>query len=178
MSTAHINSKLILQEIINEEIFITGDITQQKEELYHNTWQMWFEKEFLKTLSLVDLQDFLEKLIQKRSQQTIEANKGYTTFYLWYSGQSATLCFDILSGKNIKLPFGCTVNIVHNPDIILSTFLKEEQADITPLSFENFKFFEPGDPGWDEFDNDDEDEEEYVLDVYVTVLPQSKIEMF
>jgi hypothetical protein len=37
MNTATINSKDILQEIIDEEILITGDLSRQKEELFNNT---------------------------------------------------------------------------------------------------------------------------------------------
>jgi hypothetical protein len=136
---------------------------------------MWFEKEYLKTLTLDDLHNFLEKLIEKRSKQIINANKGYATFYLWYNPQSACLSFDILSGTNIKLPFGCKLNIIQNPLTVLSTFLKEEQADITSLSWENFKIINPGDPGWD---NDDDNNDDWIQDVYVTTLPQPTFAKF
>lgn len=178
MNPVHISSKETLQELINVDIKITGDLGKQQEEVYYNTWGMSFDRDFIKTLTIQDINDFVIELIKNRSQQVSDINKGPATFYLWYDEQSVCLCFDILSGDNIRLPFRCKVNQIATPIPIIQAFLKDAQAEIHPLDFQNFKFFEPGDPGWDEFDKEEEEEDISLktIDVYVAILPQSKIE--
>jgi hypothetical protein len=180
MNPAHINSKETLQELINVDIKITGDLDKQQEELYYNTWGMSFDRDFIKTLTIQDINNFVIELIKNRSEQVLDINKGPATFYLWYDEQSVCLCFDILSGANITLPFRCRVNIVSTPLSIIHAFLKDAQAEIHPLDFQNFKFFEPGDPGWDEFDEEEEKEDVSLrtVNVYVVILPQSDIANF
>lgn len=180
MNPAHINSKETLQQLINVDIKITGDLCKQQEELYYNTWGMSFDRDFIKTLTIQDLNDFVIELIKNRSQQVSDINKGPATFYLWYDEQSVALCFDILSGADIILPFRCQINRILRPVPIIQAFLKDAQAEIHPLDFQNFKFFEPGDPGWEEFDKDDDEEDLSLktIDVYVTTLPQNNIANF
>jgi len=172
MNPAHIDSKKILEELINVDILITGNSTDQLKELYYNTWGMSFDREFIKTLTLQDINDFVTELIENRSQQVSDINKGPATFYLWYEEKSVCLCFDILSGANITLPFRCQINTISTPVPIIQEFLKDAQVEIHPLHFQNFTFLKPGDPGWDEFDKDeDNNTPEWILDVYVTTLP-------
>lgn len=175
MNPAHIDSYKNLQELINVDILITGDQKKQLKELYYNTWGMSFERNFIRTLSLLDIQNYLQQLINNRSMQVENANQGSATFYLWYDEQSVCLCFNILSGENIQLPFRCKTNVLSSPLAIIQAFLKDAQAEIHPLDFQNFKFLEPGDPGWDEFDKDDEEEDisQHIVNVYVTTLPQT-----
>lgn len=180
MNPSHIASKKTLQELINVDILITGDSTKQLEELYYNTWGMSFDRNFIKTLTIQDIYNFLTQLIKNRSQQVSDINKGPATFYFWYDEQSVCLCFDILSGTNIKLPFQCQTNLISTPTPIIQAFLKDAQAEIHPLDFENFTFLNPGDPGWDEFDKEDEEEDisQQTIIVYAMTLPQNKISSF
>lgn len=174
MNSAHINSKQTLEDLINVDILITGNVTHQLKELYYNTWGMSFDREFVKTLTIQDIDYFVMQLIERRSQQVLDINKGPATFYLWYDEQSVCLCFDILSGANITLPFRCQINSILTPTPIIQAFLKDAQAEIHPLDFQNFTFFKPGDPGWDEFDNDDDQEKDIsqlIINVYVVILP-------
>ena len=177
MNPAHISSKEELQELINVDIKITGDLSKQQEEVYYNTWDMSFDRDFIKTLTIQDINDFVIELMKNRSQQVLDINKGPATFYLWYDEQSVCLCFDILSGTGITLPFRCKVNKISTPIPIIQAFLKDAQAEIHPLDFQNFKFFEPGDPGWDEFNKEEEEEDLSLktIDVYVATLPQNDL---
>ena len=175
MNPAHINSKQTLEELVNVDILITGNSTDQLKELYYNTWGMSFDRGFIKTLTFQDINQFVIQLIENRSQQVSDINKGPATFYLWYEEQSVCLCFDILSGVNIALPFRCQINSISTPIPIIQAFLKDAQAEIHPLDFQNFTFLNPSDPGWDEFDDDDDQEKDIskqIIDVYVTTLPQ------
>lgn len=159
-----------LQTVLNEKILITGNINQQKEELYFNTHELAFDQYFIRTLSITDLNDFLTKLLENRSAQVTQANKGPATFYLWYDEQYLTLCFDVLSGDHIKLPFGFKLNIQKESFSILAKFYKDALDDNNYLNWENITIINPGDPEWD--DNQDEDVSNYILDVFVITLPQ------
>ncbi|MBI2259965.1 MAG: hypothetical protein HYU67_13830 [Flavobacteriia bacterium] len=163
-----------LEYILNADILITGDIHRQREELDHNTWNLSFDNNFIKNFSLVELNDFIKKLIDIRTEQIINIGRGPATFYLWYDEQSLNLCFDVLSGNNVKLPFGCTLNVLNKFESILKKSLKDLQSDTNYLSWENIEIVEPGDPGWD----NENDEPEYILDLYVVVLPENNLTNF
>lgn len=180
MNPAHIDSKATLQELITVDILITGDPTKQLEELYYNTWGISFDQDFVKTLTIENIYNFLTQLIENRSQQVSDINKGPATFYFWYDEQSVCLCFDILSGANITLPFRCQTKLLLTPITIIQSFLKDAQTEIHPLDFQNFTILNPGDPGWDEFDEEDEEEDlsQRIINVYVITLPQSNISTF
>jgi len=165
------------EELLNIDILITGDLTQQNREREYNTWCISFDQTFIKSIKLPDLDNLLDTLIQNRSQQVKNINNGPATFYLWYDEQSFNLCFDILSGDNLKMPFDCITNIKDTPHDILIRLLHDTQADTNYLSWENLTILNPEDP---EFDDDDDkyDNSKYILDVYVITLPQSTLSNF
>ncbi|MCX5922988.1 MAG: hypothetical protein NTU89_00295 [Candidatus Dependentiae bacterium] len=173
MNYTKINNLNNLEEILNQDILITGDLKQQKEEIYYNTYELSFDKDFIKTLSLKDLHNFILKLIKKRTDQVILTNNGPATFYLWHDEQYLTLCFDVLSGADIKLPFGFKLNFLETPLSILKKFHNAAYDDTNYLTWENLTILNPGDPGFD--DDDEYDNSKYVLDVYVITLPQSTL---
>lgn len=156
-----------LQELLDADILITGDIHRHKEEWEHNTWYISFEATFVKSFTRHDINAFIHDLIKNREQQVIDINKGPATFYLWYDEQSLNLCFDILSGMNINLPFGCKLNILNKFDFIVDKFLANVQPENNALSWGNFTILNPGDPGW----NDNDDEIDWIQDVYAAILP-------
>lgn len=158
------------KEILDADILITGDPTKQREELEYNTWYLSFSVSFIKELTLSDIQAFIDDLIKNRKQQAIDINKGPVTFYIWYDEQSLNLGFDILSGTNINLPFGCKLNVLNDFNSILNKVLADGDPENNPLNYKNFTFLEQEDPGWDEFDSDD-DEVTWIQDVFVRTLP-------
>jgi len=155
MNYTKINNFNNLEQVLNEDILITGDIKQQKEEMYYNTYELSFNKDFIKTLSLEDLHNFILKLITKRTDQVMQANNGPATFYLWYDEQYLTLCFDVLSGADIKLPFGFKLNVLKTPLSILKKFHNATYDDKNYLTWENLTILNPGDSGFDDEDDDD-----------------------
>jgi hypothetical protein len=163
------------EELLNIDILITGDLMKQNEEREYNTWCISFDQAFIKSIKLPDLYNFLEILIKNRSQQVKKMKNGPATFYLWYDKQSFNLCFDILSGNNLKMPFDCITIIKHTPHDILTNLLNDTQADTNYLSWENITILNPGDPGCDDDDDEEYDNSKYVLDVYVITLPQSTL---
>ncbi|MCX5923081.1 MAG: hypothetical protein NTU89_00790 [Candidatus Dependentiae bacterium] len=171
MSHAAIKNWDELQDLLEDPIFLSGNTFSTKEEISNNIWSITFDQDFVKTIQVKDLEKFISQLLSNRSEQiNNKFNAIPATFYLWYDAQSVQLKFNILSGKNIKLPFGCKLNILNSPMPIFQKFLDEAQAEINPLDFQNFTFLNPGDPG---FEEEEEDTIDWILDVYVTILPQS-----
>lgn len=158
-----------LDFILNDEIMLFGNINSIDEEIYHNMWIIDIEREFCKKIALQDLTMFIKNLLQNRSLQVESKYPGAkATFYLWYDPQSIQFRFNILSGENITLPFGCKLNILNSYETILQKFLTEAQSEINALSWGNMKILNPGDPAWDD---DEDDRIDWVQDVYVTTLP-------
>ncbi|MFA5998700.1 MAG: hypothetical protein WC747_01625 [Candidatus Babeliales bacterium] len=164
------------KELLEEDILITGKASRQKEELDYNTWGIMFDYDFVAKVTLQDLQNFFAELKHYKSMQ-LKKNKykGPVTLYIWVEDMSLQLCFDILSGSNIKLPFrNCKLNILKSMDPILQNFLDAAQRAAVrecTIGIEEIKFFEPGDPGFDDFDKMEVDKTERICDVYVTTLP-------
>jgi len=156
------------QELLDVDILITGDVHRHKEEWEYNTWNLSFDVNFIKSLTRHDLNTFIYDLIKNRKQQVVDLNNGPATFYMWYDEQSLNLCFDILTGTNISLPFGCELNILNTFDSILDKFFVDVQPENNPLSWDKIIILEPGDEG---FGDDDDDEIDWIQDVYVTTLP-------
>lgn len=76
------------------------------------------------------------------------------------------LRFNLLSGKDIALPFGCIANRVSSPDIIFKKYLDDARRAVERgghILFSDMKEIF-GD------DDDGEDEEVFVLDIYVTTI--------
>ena len=166
-----------LQEVLDADILITGNPQRQQEELAYNTWEISFDSNFIHQVTLQDLQQFMKTLVLTRTKQLQRKNlRVPVTFYVWFEEMSLQLCFDFLSGKNIKLPFGRELKILPGLDEVLTKFLTESQRIAIHGNLDMITFFEPGDPGWDEFNN--LPDPEWIQDVYVTTLPQNTLKTF
>ena len=65
------------------DIYLTGNHENQLEELRYNTWEISFDYELIKQLTLSDLKKFIFDLINKRSEQFQKLRIcGGATFYL------------------------------------------------------------------------------------------------
>lgn len=176
MSHAGIQKLSDLRFIIDQDIILFDNIKFIQDETYHNMWTIDFDNDFVKSITMQEINEFLIQLLNNRS---LQVSKKYpnikATFYVWYDAQATQLRFNILSGENIALPFRCKTNILTTPLPIIQDFLKDAQAEIHPLDFQNFKILNPGDPGWDEFDNDDKEEDisNHIVNVFVITLPLS-----
>ncbi|MBP6869429.1 hypothetical protein KBC04_00885 [Candidatus Babeliales bacterium] len=168
MSSTLISKLIDFEFIINDNIYLSGSSLGFKEEIYNNFWQISFDEGLIQKINLKNLNNFLDTLLTKRSEQIGEiSSTSVATFYLWFDEQSSQLCFNLLSGKNIELPFGCTLHVVDNPDFIFNKCIQGLRHPA--LSFDNIEIIERGDPRWDD-EEDDFDPKKYVLDIYVTTL--------
>lgn len=166
MSNTLISKLNDFEFIINDDIYLSGSPLIVKEETYNNFWQISFDEKLLKKITVKDLNKFLETLLKKRSEQIAKmSNEFVATFYLWFDEQSAQLCFNLLSGEDIELPFACTVRLVDFADIVFNKCINEAQNPA--MGWDQIEIIEPGDPSWDD---EDHDPKKYILDVYVTTL--------
>jgi len=165
MSSIVVSKLHDFQFIINDDIYLSGSSDGIDEEIYNNFWQISFNEKMILRISVKDLNNFLSALLKKRLEQIAKmSNISVATFYLWFDEQSSQLCFNILSGQDIELPFGCTIRIVNSADIILDQCVKKSQYPA--IKIDQIKFIEPDDVDL----NDDETHKKYVLDVWVTTL--------
>ena len=165
MSNTLVRNLTDFEFIINDGIYLSGSSYGVKEEVYNNFWQISFDEQFFSELSLKNFNNFLSILLKKRSEQIAEmSGVSVATFYLWFDEQSSQLCFNLLSGENIELPFGCTVKIVNSADIIFNKCINEFQSPA--IKWDQIEFIKADDPRW----NDDGDSKKFILDVWVTTL--------
>ena len=158
-----------LQYVINADIYLSGSSFGQQEEIYNNTWQISFDKGIASKINKKDLEKFFYELLEKRYQQIDTFYKNIpVTFYMWVDEISMQICFNFLSGQDIKLPFHCKINMINDPIFIFDQFL----ASIVKggvINFDEVIFFEKDDPRFDEID-DEAHLQNFVLNVYVITL--------
>lgn len=111
--------------IIDDEILITHDPSRQQDEIYCNMWCIMLSSDYAQKKPRKDIIAFFDYLINAL-QKAINAQeiRGPITIYSWYDGQAAQLRYNILSGKVENLPFGCSLNLVDNPDVVVDSFLQ------------------------------------------------------
>lgn len=167
MSHIVINTLADLQYVLQGSICITGDESCMQEEIYHNMCALTFSEDLILTIQIEDLQTFLADLLIQRNAQVCAQNPTTpATFYLWFDEQTLQLRFNLLSGADRALPFGCTVNQMDTPEPILQNFITTTRRVM--VEGDVIEYFEPGDEGFD--DDADEDPKKYVLDVYAVTL--------
>lgn len=163
MNYIKINKLSDLKEVIDTSIYISRS-SLIDEEIYHNMWGLTFSDKLIQKIKLQDLIEFLSLLLKKRTQQVLEKEYSIPViFYLWYDQQASQLRFNIISGDNTALPFGCKLNITNSPELILEKFYTTELKFI--IEGDVIEYFEPG-----KAPNDDDDYENFVLDVYTLVI--------
>ncbi len=114
-----------MNEIFDDEIYISGKTTNLKEEIKQNTWGIGLPIPLLKKTTIDMLLDIVKQLLKKREQQILLLNvKTIATFYLWFDELALQLRFNLISGQQTKLPFNCDLKIIDKPNEILKDFLK------------------------------------------------------
>jgi hypothetical protein len=156
-----IHSLQNFKQIIESPIFITCDKRLQNVEISTNMWAISIDFKTLKHMSVDNLLEFIRTLLNKKKQQISQLNISCSViFYMWFDEMATQLRFNVISGFDEKLPFGCEVNIVNSPDFILKNFLKSQRnPEITWSELEEVMN-----------DSDDIDENHFVLDVFVVQL--------
>lgn len=95
------------------------------------------------------------------------------TLYFWFDEMTLQLCFNILSGKNRKLPFSCKINVVDSPYPILNQFLKIACNNALYGNYHEFTFIEKSDPEFGKNHDYEVDLDKITLDVWKITLPWS-----
>jgi hypothetical protein len=148
--------------IIDDLLYLSG---KQSEEIYNNMWCITLEGDLVESINLEQLESFINRLIENRKQQLkyIDFQKD-AVFYMWFDQQALQLRFNILTGNEKKLPFGCRIQLINSYDSILNNFIRSTK-NVAQYA-EEIQFFDKDDTDWD----DDEIEEDYQLEVFVKNL--------
>lgn len=146
-----------LKAVLDSSVLITRSMSLKDEEIAKNTWCLSFVDNVLKSLSKEQFEEFVITLIDKKKKQIAQIHDSLpVTFYMWFDEMAAQIRFNILSGHNIQLPFGCRVEVVDSIETIWKELKTSHYQD--GISWSELEFFE---------DDSDDDEEIYVLKVYV-----------
>ncbi len=128
---------------------------------YHNMWAITLDDDLILKIGINDLSKFLSELLDNRRMQLRQLNLP-AIFYFWFDLQALQLRFNILTGNDISLPFGCKVHRLNSPMPILEDYLTTAQTVAREGDIVEYLDID---------DQDDENEKEYILDVYVKLLP-------
>ena len=157
----------ILQEYIDEEIYIAEGVNDLDKEIEINHWYIAASDKKIKSLSLTEWKDFIERLIADRKQKLKQSGKNQKLiFYLWFS-EPESLHFCLINAEHKKLPFECKTRIILLGEVLLS-FRNSDYHDGIPLD----ELEEVTDE--EEMKRLDKEEEErdknFVLDIFQTVI--------
>lgn len=153
------------QEIINQQLLLSGDSFHIYEEIDHNMWCISVIDTYDRTHLFTQLSQFLTLLLENRLRQVREAPcVDSATFYLWFDEQAGQLRFNIISGSIVNLPFGCQLRIVKNPAEILAQYVSSSSF----IGYDELEIVDKKDISDAEWDVDEQ--EPYVLDVFTCIL--------
>lgn len=156
-----------LYQILEEPLYLSGDLEQVDKEIVYNAWGIMLDDKFAKIIRVENLAEFFFDMIKYRTEEIMKIKPAMNaTLYIWFDDMALQLCFNILSGEDRELPFGCKLNIVDSPYIIFQEY-------INSLLHGNYlRFTEVLEQGDFDF-NDDEDDfyNDYVQDVWKITLP-------
>lgn len=121
MNNVTVASKVDLLEVIATPIVITNNIGIETD---CNMWAIGISDNLIDNLSVKDLEDFVSKLLENRSNQlkALGVNQ-VVTFYLWFDAQALQLRFNLISSTNKPLPFGCRIICLKTCTPILQDFI-------------------------------------------------------
>ena len=163
MNYSAITNMYDFEKIIESPIFIACDKELLDREISTNMWIISFDDRIIKEMSIDKLLKFTNNLLNKKKQQLSELNLSCDViFYMWFDEMASQLRFNLISGLNKTLPFGCQLNIVDSPNTILAQFLQSQHNP---------------EIGWDELeeitneaDESSNTEKPFILDVFVRKL--------
>lgn len=153
------------EKILKKQLIIDEKSSSFPDFEYPNMWLLSFTPKFFKKLNENELQNFFSKLLESRHHSLIEKKfRTPVTFYAWFDQQALQLRFNFLQGKDIRLPFGCTIKIVDSMKPIFDDFFSTVNDVL-----DGTLYFEVYDASGDD-DDDAYEVKNYVLNVYTQVL--------
>jgi hypothetical protein len=87
-----------LEFILSSDIFLSGITTLIDEEISNNMWCIAASSENIKKISVKKLNDFFDRLLEKRKRQIQELNITYgAVFYIWFEQDVKEIISDFIS---------------------------------------------------------------------------------
>ncbi len=124
----------ILQEYIDEPLYITTSTDELDKELDRNYWWINGSADQIKSLSMEEWTDYIHALISNRHNQLVTSKiKIDLIFYSWYDDQAGQLRFNLINSNHQKLPFGAKYETV-SLNYILEQFLSDPCYGVIPFS--------------------------------------------
>jgi hypothetical protein len=103
----------ILQEYLDERLYITTSTDELREELDSNCWWINGSAEQIRSLSLQEWTDYIWRLIGERRDQLVKSGVAIDlVFYCWHDEQAGQLRFNLINSNHHKLPFGAKYEFV------------------------------------------------------------------
>jgi|SRR3989339_683926 len=164
--------------ILGSSIYLSINEYEEQKEIYNNCWGIMLDNELAKRITVDELAEFISNLIKFRSEDICRIQPTpKATLYIWFDFQALRLCFNILSGEDRTLPFGCRVNLIDNPYPILKEFIKVAYNNALYGNYLGItKIIERGDPEFDKCINEEMDLDEFIIDVWKMTLPFNELE--
>lgn len=114
-----------LHEVASDAIVINP--TDINNECHSNMWSFSLSPEQLATVTHEDIATFIRAVASARSRQLRNYQPGSMLFYCWHDDMAGQLRFSLVSGSHGFLPFGCTVEVIHDLRRIIDSWLASPQ---------------------------------------------------
>ena len=156
----------ILNEFLDENIYITQSIDELEKEIQVNHWCITGSKEDINSLSKSEWKDYMLRLIDGRQKQLENSNLDTKLiFYCWYDEQAGYLAFNLINNNHSKLPFGAPVEFV-SLEKIIDNFTNDISPGIIPME----ELVEISKEEYEEIDDYDPD---YKVEVHQKIIEKS-----
>lgn len=109
----------ILQEYVDERLYITTSTDELTKELDSNCWWINGSAEQIRSLSLQEWTDYIWRLIGDRRDQLVKSGVAIDLiFYCWHDEQAGQLRFNLINSNHHKLPFGAKYEFVELASVL------------------------------------------------------------
>ncbi len=103
-------------------------------EAQSNQWSFSFTQEQVQSLSLQEVTDFLDTLVESCNRRLSQPEyRPAMIFYCWFDLQASSLRFSLVSVSHGSLPFRSTIKVVSSSAPIVHQFLDSSYHDGIPL---------------------------------------------
>jgi hypothetical protein len=122
------------QDVVTDELYIGSTLEDLQREIRNNLWCISASQDEINQLTVQDWETFFVAIMENRSRQIRESGKSGMIFYMWFDEQAAQIRFCLISAFHEQLPFGNTIELVDQPEIIIEQFMNSPYHDGIPLS--------------------------------------------
>jgi len=124
-----------LMEVDSEDLTVDATENGLNREARSNQWGFSFVQEQIQTLSLREVTDFLDALVESYNHRLSQPEyQPAMIFYCWFDPQASSLRFSLVSASHNALPFGAPIELLDGSQAIVQDFLDFPYHDGIPLS--------------------------------------------